>query len=74
MFSTRAVNQKINRLHERGLKALLNDETSTFDDMLQKSNEATVYVKNTQNLMIKFYISVRSFGFHNERRFCKKNP
>ena len=37
MFSTRAVNHKINRLHERGLRALLNDETSTFNDMLSKS-------------------------------------
>ena len=34
MFSTRTVNHKINRLHERGLRALLNDETSTFNDML----------------------------------------
>ena len=28
MFSTRKVNHKINRLHERGLRVLLNDEAS----------------------------------------------
>ena len=54
MFSTRKVNHKINRLHERGLRALLNDETSTFNDMLSKSNDTAVHVKNIQRLMIEF--------------------
>ena len=43
MFSTRAANQKINRLHER--RALLNHETSTFNNMLSKSNDTTIHVK-----------------------------
>ena len=55
MFSTRAVNHKINRLHERGLKALLSDETSTFNEILSKSNDTTIHVKNIQKLMIDFY-------------------
>ena len=55
MFSTREVNNKTNRLHERGLRALLNDETSTFNDMLSKSNDTTIHVKNIQKLMIEFY-------------------
>ena len=55
MFSTRKVNHKINRLHERGLRALLNDEASTFNDMLSKSNDTTVHIKNIQKLMIEFY-------------------
>ena len=55
MFSARAVNRKINRLHERGLRTLLNDETSTFDDMLSKSTDTTIPVKNIQKLMIEFY-------------------
>ena len=55
MFSTRTVNHKINRLHERGLRALLNDETSTFNDMLSKCNDTTIHVKNIQKLMIGFY-------------------
>ena len=44
MFSIRAVNHKINRLHEGGLGALLNNETSTFNDMLSKSNDAVFHV------------------------------
>ena len=42
MCSTIAVNHEINRLHERGLRALLNDETSALNDMLSKSNDTTV--------------------------------
>ena len=55
MFSARNVNHKINRLHERGLRAFLNDETSTFNDMLSKSNDTFFHVKNIQKLMIEFY-------------------
>ena len=55
MVSTRAVNHKINRLHERGLRALLNDETWTFNNMLSKIKDATIHVKNIQKLMIEFY-------------------
>ena len=55
MFSTREVNHKTNRLHERGLRALLNDETSTFNDMLSKSNDTTIHVKNIQKLIIEFH-------------------
>ena len=55
MFSTGKVNHKINRLHERGLRALLNDETSIFNVMLSKSNDTTIHVKNIQKLMNEFY-------------------
>ena len=54
MFSTREVNHKIYRLHERGLRSLLNDETSTFNDTLSKSNDTTIEVKNIRKLMIEF--------------------
>ena len=55
MFSARALNHEINRLHERGLRALLNDETPTFNDMLSKRNDTTIHVKNIQKLMIEFH-------------------
>ena len=54
MFSTRGVNHKINRRHGR-LRALLKDETSIFNDMLSKSNDTTIHVKNIQKSMIEFY-------------------
>ena len=54
-FSTRAVNHIINRLYERGLRALLNDEASTFNDMVSKSNDTAIHVRNIQKLIIEFY-------------------
>ena len=54
MFSIRAVNHTINRLHERVLWTLQNNGNSTFSDPLSKINDATTK-KNIQNLMIKFY-------------------
>ena len=55
IFITRAVNHKISRLYESGLRALLNDETSIFNDMLSKSSVTTIHVKNIQKSMIEFY-------------------
>ena len=52
MFSTRAVNQKTNRPHERGLIASLNDETLIFVEMLANINDTTTHVKKIQKLMI----------------------
>ena len=54
-FSTRAVKHKINKLHERELGALLNDETSTFNYIPSKSNDTTIHVKNIQKLINEFY-------------------
>ena len=36
---------KINRLREKGLRVSLNDEASTFNDRLFKSNGTTIRVK-----------------------------
>ena len=49
MFSTRTVNHRINRFHERGLRALLNDKTSTVTEMLSKINDTTIHVKIFNN-------------------------
>ena len=62
MFSTRTVNHKIKRLHERGLRALLNDETSTFNDILSKSNDTNIHVKNIQKMMIESYKYIYSLS------------
>ena len=40
---------------KRGLRALLNHETLAFDDILLKSNNTTIHVKNIQKLMAEFY-------------------
>ena len=75
MFSTREINHKINKLHERGLRALLNDETSTFNDMLSKSNDTTIHLKKVTKIDDWILqISLRSFGSQNESSFHKMKP
>ena len=46
MFRTTVVNHEINTLLERGLRGLVNYETSTFNDMLSKSKDTATHVKN----------------------------
>ena len=74
MFISRAVNHKINRFHERGLRALLNDETSTFYDMLSKINDTAIHLKIILQIELNSTNISTFFGFHNERSFCKRNP
>ena len=73
MFSSRAVNHEINRLHERALR--LNDETSTFNDMLSKSNDITVNEKKYSKIDDWILQTTQQpFHSHNERSFHKTNP
>ena len=51
IFSNKSANHKINRLNKKGLTALLNDKTSTFKEMLSKSTDTTIHVKNVQKMM-----------------------
>ena len=46
MFSTRGLNHKINRLHERGLRAPINDETSRYKETLLHRNHTITRLKN----------------------------
>ena len=48
-----ASHHNINRLHERKLRVLLNDKSSTVDDMLSVRNDATIHAKDIQKLMIE---------------------
>ena len=44
MFCGKTANNIINQLHKRALRVLHNDYTATFEDLLEKSKEATVHV------------------------------
>ena len=46
MFHSRALNNKINRLHERWLRTLYNDKTSTFNELLEKDNSVSIHYRN----------------------------
>ena len=73
MFSTRVLDHEVNRLHLKGLRAL--QIMRSRNDMLSKSNDTTIHVKNIQNLMIGFYkyiYGLFSSTCHNERIFFKR--
>ena len=48
MFQSGALNNKINRLHERCLRIIYNDKTSTFNELLEKDNSVSINCRNIQ--------------------------
>ena len=55
MCHGRALNNKINRLHERCLRIIYNDKTSTFKELLEKDNFVSMHYRNIQALAIEMY-------------------
>ena len=53
MFDSRALNSKINRLHERCLGIIYNDKTSYFNELLEKDNSVSIHERNIQALAIE---------------------
>ena len=45
----------INRIHERALRITFNDESSTFQELLDKDNSDTIHHKNTRALPTEIY-------------------
>ena len=61
ILSVEAVNKKISRPHEKGLRALLNDKTSAFNEMLTKSNDTTIHAENIQIFVIYYSTNISMF-------------
>ena len=55
MCHSRALNKKINRLHERCLRIIYNDKTFTFKELLEKDNSVSIHYRNIQALAIEMY-------------------
>jgi hypothetical protein len=62
MFHDRNVNNRINRLHERALRLLYSDDISTFQVLLEKSNEFTIHQRNIQSLAIEMFKAKHNVG------------
>ena len=62
MFHDRKVNSKINRLHERALRIVYNDDLSTFDKLLEQDGEFTIHERNVQLLAIEMYKAKNGIG------------
>ena len=55
MFSSRRSENLINKVHERALRLITNDENSSFETLLQNINDITVHQRNLQILMTEVY-------------------
>ena len=45
----------INKMHERDLRIVLNDNISDFETMLQNMNDITIHHRNIQTLLIDLF-------------------
>lgn len=75
MFTDRTVNYKINRLHERALRVVYADNTSSFEELLRKDKSCTIHQRNIQNLAIEMFKCKNNEGpaFLKEIFVAKKN-
>ena len=62
MFHTRKLNNKINKLHERCLRIVYNNNTSTYEELLETDNSVSVHFRNLQALDIELYQVVNEFS------------
>ena len=55
MYHNKTYNNKINRLHERCLRLIYNDNLSSFEDLLENDNSVSKHHKNLQALAIEIF-------------------
>ena len=55
MFCSRKLNRRINYIHERAIRLVYDDYTSTFEELLQKDKSLTFHHKNIHQLAIEMY-------------------
>ena len=58
MFHSRHTNKKVNRLHERSLKSIYNDDVSTFDQRFALNKSFCTHYQNIKRLLIEIYKSL----------------
>ena len=62
MFCGRSLNNRINRIHERGLRMVYDDYTSTFESLLGRDQSFTIHETNIQTLAIELYKTVNNLS------------
>ena len=62
MFHNRTLNNRINKLQERVLSLVHNDNTSSFYELLQKDHAFTIHHRNIQKLALEMYRGKHRIG------------
>ena len=55
MFHNRTLNNKINKLHERALRLAYDNDSSSFNELLDLDNSMTAHHRNLQKLATEMY-------------------
>ena len=55
MFHSRGLNKRINKIHEKSLRLVYNDNISSFDELLVKDNCVTIHDRNLQVLATEIF-------------------
>ena len=62
MFHSRGANERINKIHERALRAVHNDYFSTFEELLIKDNSVSIHHRNLPVLATEIFKAVNDFS------------
>ena len=52
---SRRINNQINKLHERALRLVYNDKSSSFRELLERDNSVTIHERNIQVLLTEIF-------------------
>ena len=55
MFHNRKLNQRINQIHERGLRMIYKEYELSYEQLLVKDNSVSIHQKNLQKLVTEIY-------------------
>jgi len=55
MFHSRTLNNRINRLHEKCLRIVYDDQLSSYENLLAKYGSTSVHKNNLKNLALEIY-------------------
>ena len=83
MFHSRKLNNRINKIHERSLRIVYDDNHLTFRELLNKDKSFTIHERNIQTLAIELYKVVNGispklmsqvFPLKSSMKYYSKNP
>ena len=62
MLHSRTLNNRINKIHEKALRLVYNNETFFFDDLQKRDKSVSIHQKNLQILATEIYKTKNELG------------